>query len=631
MLANQVSVPEVQVSQDSVKAHEIKASHDNSGDKGFAQIMQNGKREQQIDRKEQQIDRRQSDAKEANHANSVAKKEVEQADIKQKSARKDELENQADEVASKQRKQDENADNYAKEQNASADEKAAGKNADDNTQADDGQLETQLRSAEKNETSKWLDTILTIASDDGAEASSTDSEGETNTKDGQGEFGLSLENKVSLLLVKQVLANSNSDADLSQLEGHEEVSLAQLEAMLSDSDFKAVLVQLEQNSQEVTPEQEFEQLLAQLSKGNVSETDKDKPAAETKNSPELSLQSKLQDEQKTAAQSVVNAKQEAEVTPKVTSVVANQSDKMVAEKSERFKQSNLMSAMQLANQQSLDSKNSETIAKPSISDLLAPTTKVVDFGGPAEMSTDANKAMNTNMIAAATQSMSEQNSESKTSFSAADMLDVKTKESGDIKLPGLLAQLGAEDVKTTDVLAKAEKVNVAGVTIDKTLQMPKLENMAQAKSEVMIRENILFNKQELANQMQTQVGLMMARNMKSVDIRLDPPELGSMQVKLSVQNDQASVSFVVSSSQAKDALENSLPKLKELLEQQGLDLADSDVHQEQSQNQADNDDEKEIAKNSLNSEGENTDDELEQQQQMLNRAINSPWNVSYYA
>lgn len=105
-----------------------------------------------------------------------------------------------------------------------------------------------------------------------------------------------------------------------------------------------------------------------------------------------------------------------------------------------------------------------------------------------------------------------------------------------------------------------------------------------------------------------------------------------MQVKLSVQNDQAAVSFVVSNQQAKDALENSLPKLKELLEQQGMQLADSDVQQQSSQSgQSQADEGQDVKGQSAQAGADSEQSELEQQEQMINRAINSPWNVSYYA
>ncbi|GAB2995811.1 flagellar hook-length control protein FliK [Psychrosphaera aestuarii] len=187
--------------------------------------------------------------------------------------------------------------------------------------------------------------------------------------------------------------------------------------------------------------------------------------------------------------------------------------------------------------------------------------------------------------------------------------------------------------QVTDVRAKADVVDVLGVQLDKTLQAPKLESVAQAKSELMIKENILFNKQELASNIQQQVGLMMARNMKSIDIRLDPPELGSMQIKLSLGTEQASVSFVVSNQQAKDALENSIPRLRELLEQQGMQLADSNVKKDNSNGQSGTEADAQSTElgqaNTADTDGEGDANDHKNNQQNYN--IASPWQVDYYA
>ncbi|MGL6176729.1 MAG: flagellar hook-length control protein FliK, partial [Vibrionaceae bacterium] len=82
------------------------------------------------------------------------------------------------------------------------------------------------------------------------------------------------------------------------------------------------------------------------------------------------------------------------------------------------------------------------------------------------------------------------------------------------------------------------------------------------------------------------INLMLSKNLKQVDIRLDPPELGRLQIKLSMHNDNASVQFTVSNQAAKEMLEHALPRLREMLQQQGLQLAQSSVQQESHQQQS---------------------------------------------
>ncbi|OOE36804.1 hypothetical protein BZG05_00570 [Salinivibrio kushneri] len=78
------------------------------------------------------------------------------------------------------------------------------------------------------------------------------------------------------------------------------------------------------------------------------------------------------------------------------------------------------------------------------------------------------------------------------------------------------------------------------------------------------------------------INVMLSKNLKQVDIRLDPPELGRMQIKLGINNDQASVHITVANQQARDAVEQAMPRLRDMLQQQGLQLAQGSVQQQES-------------------------------------------------
>ncbi|MGR5235500.1 flagellar hook-length control protein FliK [Vibrio alfacsensis] len=88
---------------------------------------------------------------------------------------------------------------------------------------------------------------------------------------------------------------------------------------------------------------------------------------------------------------------------------------------------------------------------------------------------------------------------------------------------------------------------------------------------------------ELANeQMAEKVQMMMSKNLKNLDIRLDPPELGRMQIRMTMNNDLANVHFTVTNPQAREIIEQTMPRLREMLAQQGMQLADSSVQQQSS-------------------------------------------------
>ena len=55
-----------------------------------------------------------------------------------------------------------------------------------------------------------------------------------------------------------------------------------------------------------------------------------------------------------------------------------------------------------------------------------------------------------------------------------------------------------------------------------------------------------------------------------------------MQVRVNLQNEQAVVSFVVQNQQAKDALEQNMDKLKQLMLENGVDVGEANVKQESS-------------------------------------------------
>ena len=69
-----------------------------------------------------------------------------------------------------------------------------------------------------------------------------------------------------------------------------------------------------------------------------------------------------------------------------------------------------------------------------------------------------------------------------------------------------------------------------------------------------------------------------AKDLKQVTIHLDPPELGTLELKLQVQDDQkTNVLVQVQNPQVKEALESSAHRLREMLANQGLELAEFDV------------------------------------------------------
>ncbi len=79
--------------------------------------------------------------------------------------------------------------------------------------------------------------------------------------------------------------------------------------------------------------------------------------------------------------------------------------------------------------------------------------------------------------------------------------------------------------------------------------------------------------------MKQQLVTMVSQGIQQAEIRLDPPELGHMLVKVQVHGDQTQVQFHVTQSQTRDVVEQAIPRLRELLQEQGMQLTDSHVSQ----------------------------------------------------
>lgn len=73
------------------------------------------------------------------------------------------------------------------------------------------------------------------------------------------------------------------------------------------------------------------------------------------------------------------------------------------------------------------------------------------------------------------------------------------------------------------------------------------------------------------------VNMLVKGGIQEAKIQLSPPEMGRLEIKVSTDGDSAKIMFSVDNIAAKDAIEQAMPRLRELLEQGGLQLAHSEV------------------------------------------------------
>lgn len=139
----------------------------------------------------------------------------------------------------------------------------------------------------------------------------------------------------------------------------------------------------------------------------------------------------------------------------------------------------------------------------------------------------------------------------------------QTQASAHHAILGVVAQTDTVMQENSQLRAEASKTQQQFEGFDKAVNIHKSEGQQQLNEKIRWMVN--------------------ARNTMA-EIRLDPPELGSMQVRVNVAGDAASVSFVVQSQQAKDALAEAMPKLRDMLSEQGIELGDAEVRKDNSSN-----------------------------------------------
>ena len=87
------------------------------------------------------------------------------------------------------------------------------------------------------------------------------------------------------------------------------------------------------------------------------------------------------------------------------------------------------------------------------------------------------------------------------------------------------------------------------------------------------------------HELAARVMLMVGEKWQEAELQLEPQGMGKIRVQLSIdQEQQTNVQFMVQHSQAKEALDQSLPRLRELLTQHGLQPGQTQVQQQTQDN-----------------------------------------------
>ena len=145
---------------------------------------------------------------------------------------------------------------------------------------------------------------------------------------------------------------------------------------------------------------------------------------------------------------------------------------------------------------------------------------------------------------------------------------------------------------TAENMASTSKIDMTTMNQQGQLGASAPQNAASSATQAVQNrlESVYVNNQQLdETAMASRVMYMVTSQLKEAEIALNPEGLGNVKVKLSMdeQTQQTNIHFVTQTAQAKDVLDQSLTKLRDMMGQQGLQLGQSSVqHQSAGQQQS---------------------------------------------
>jgi flagellar hook-length control protein FliK len=134
------------------------------------------------------------------------------------------------------------------------------------------------------------------------------------------------------------------------------------------------------------------------------------------------------------------------------------------------------------------------------------------------------------------------------------------------------AELALQQARET--AAAREPVAVAALAQAQPAVMEAAQAAAAAADELSAR----VGTDAWENQVGQKVVYMVGSEEQTASLTLNPPDLGPLQVVLSVTNDQASVTFSANQEEVRQALEDALPRLREMMSESGIALGNATVN-----------------------------------------------------
>lgn len=138
--------------------------------------------------------------------------------------------------------------------------------------------------------------------------------------------------------------------------------------------------------------------------------------------------------------------------------------------------------------------------------------------------------------------------------------------------------------------------------------------------------HVLNSKNAFAPNLAHRLQWIVKQGLVSAEIMLDPPELGPLHVKITHVNGESNILFQVAHTNTKELLDNNLPKLKEMLLEQGINIGEAQVQHHQSQQDSPDNSEKNSQSNDITA----SELELDQHSNQIIQLLSSEQLIDIY-
>lgn len=142
---------------------------------------------------------------------------------------------------------------------------------------------------------------------------------------------------------------------------------------------------------------------------------------------------------------------------------------------------------------------------------------------------------------------------------------------------GMAAQNPAKEMEQKDVMSGPAPQATISAHINSLATTATAQASAPATASTSHAIAATLGSPEWSNHVGDRLAWMAGQQEQRAELILNPPELGRIQVSLSVSGDQASALFVSSNPTVRDAIESALPRLREIFADAGIALDQAQV------------------------------------------------------